>query len=269
LEFYSRIIWFCEGIYGNLRNAVAVISTWRIRISYFLALLLAPGIFSQVQARQLHFTSPERGFTSWLPGRSWEEALLSGNGTIGAMIIGRPHDETIILNHALLYLPASLPIKPIDQASRLDEIRKLMLAGKYEEATRIPVEQSLKEGYGGWHWTDPYMPAFDIRLYMPPSNITHYVRSVNFETGECSVYWEDAGGKFQRKLFVSRADSIVVISIRGTEKVNCSIMFVQRPYEWSQSEFVSGSIGEASAQSDKCIMELPANQNVSLSISLK
>lgn len=203
-------------------------------------------IFPEVQARKLHFNSPKRGFTSWLPARSWEEALLSGNGTIGTMVIGRPHDETIILNHSLLYLPASYPVKPINQASRLDEIRKLILEGKYADATKIPVEQSLKEGYVGWHWPDPYMPALDIILNMAPSNIAHYSRSVNFETGECIVDWEDACGKFQRKLFVSRADSIVVILISGTGKINCDFKLAQRPYEWSQREHVNGSIGETS-----------------------
>ena len=69
--------------------------------------------FYQLKAAELNFNSPDRGFTSWLPGRSWDEALLSGNGTIGAMVMGRPHDETILLNHALLYLPANYPIKPI------------------------------------------------------------------------------------------------------------------------------------------------------------
>ncbi len=219
----------------------------RIRIKHFCALFFVISTLHQLQAEDLNFNSPDRGFTSWLPGRSWEEALLSGNGTIGAMVIGRPHDETIILNHALLYLPASLPIKPIDQASRLNEIRMLLLAGKYAEATKIPVKQSEKKGYGGLRWTDPYMPAFEILLNMTPSNITHYSRSVNFETGECIVDWEDSSGIFQRKLFVSRADSIVVILIRGTGKINCDFKFTQRPYEWNQREFVNGSIGETSA----------------------
>jgi alpha-L-fucosidase 2 len=196
------------------------------------------------QGHKLQFKSPKRGFTSWLPARSWEESLLSGNGTIGTMVIGRPHDETVIMNHALLYLPASYPIEPIDQASRLDEIRQLILAGKYEKATKIPVEQSMKEGYGGKRWTDPYMPAFDIKLNMKPSNVTKYVRSVNFETGECTISWEDNAGKFQRKLFVSRADSMVVLSIQGTGKINCSFNFEQRPYEWNQGEFVNEGIDE-------------------------
>jgi alpha-L-fucosidase 2 len=46
----------------------------------------------EAQARKLNFNSPEHGFASWMPGRSWDEALLSGNGTIGAMVMGRPHE---------------------------------------------------------------------------------------------------------------------------------------------------------------------------------
>jgi len=218
------------------------------KIKLFCALFFVMSPLHQLQAKELNFNSPDRGFTSWLPARSWEEALLSGNGTVGAMVIGRPHDENIILNHALLYLPANYPVKPIDQASRLDKIRQLLLEGKYEKATKIPVEQSEKEGYGGLRWTDPYMPAFDIRLNMLPSNIKHYARSVNFETGECIVSWEDTGGKFQRKLFVSRSDNIVVLSIRGTYKINCDFRFTQRPYEWDQSEFVNGSTEKTSAE---------------------
>ncbi len=223
-------------------------SALRIKIKLFFVLFYFMCVPHQLHAKELNFTSPARGFTSWLPGRSWEEALLSGNGTIGAMVMGRPHDETIILNHALLYLPASYPVKPINQASRLEEIRKLMLAGKYTDATKIPVEQSEKEGYDGLRWTDPYMPAFDILLNMAPSNIKHYARSVNFETGECIVSWEDEGGKFQRKLFVSRADSIVVLHIRGTGKINCSFALSQRPYDWNQREFVNEAVGETSTK---------------------
>jgi alpha-L-fucosidase 2 len=207
----------------------------RIIFVFFITFHLAEGQF---------FNKPERGFVSWLPARSWEEALLAGNGTIGAMVMGRPHDETIILNHGLLYLQANDPIKPIDQASRLNEIRQLLLEGKYEEATKIPVEISKEEGYDGTRWTNPFMPAFDIHLEIEPSNIVDYARSVNFQTGEATVYWEDGSGKFQRKLFVSRSDSIVVMSIKGTGKVNCRIEFAMRPYEWSQRQFVRDAIEE-------------------------
>jgi hypothetical protein len=147
-----------------------------------------------------------------------EEALLTGNGTIGAMAIGRPHDETIILNHALLYLPASDRLAPINQAGRLEEIRRLLLSGKYAEATKIPMQLGEADGYGGTRWTDPFMPALDIRIDMSGSNVKDYARAVNFTTGEASVVWRDENGSYRRDLFASRADSCVVIRIKGSGK---------------------------------------------------
>ena len=45
---------------------------------------------------------PKRGFTSTTllddPGREWQQALISGNGRMGAMVMGHPLDETIILS---------------------------------------------------------------------------------------------------------------------------------------------------------------------------
>ena len=42
-------------------------------------------------------SAPQRGFVSAKPAESWEQALVSGNGKYGAMVMGQPLDETIIL----------------------------------------------------------------------------------------------------------------------------------------------------------------------------
>src|ERR1700710_1838948 len=89
-------------------------------------------------AQEGFFAVPLKGFTSWQPAATWENALLTGNGTMGAMVIGQPHDETIILSHSLLYLPFKRSAKLIDQASKLEEIRSLLLQGKYEDAAKVP-----------------------------------------------------------------------------------------------------------------------------------
>ncbi|GGK64917.1 glycoside hydrolase N-terminal domain-containing protein [Rufibacter glacialis] len=207
---------------------------------FFLLLFLGskPPAFAQEDP----YKAPKKGFASWLPAPSWEHALLSGNGAMGAMVIGNPHDETIILNQAQLYLPATEPKPPIDQASRLDEIRSLILQGKGEEAAKIPVEQSLKEGYGGHLWSNPYVPAFDVRLQLEPSNVQKYVRTVNFETGEAKVTWTDQNGTFQRSVFVSRPDSAVVISLKGSGKINGQLSFARRPVEWQQWEQMNKTV---------------------------
>lgn len=159
---------------------------------------------------------PERGFVSRAPAAAWEQALVSGNGTMGAMVFGQPLDETIVLNHARLYLPLHPPLPPPDTASRLPEIRQLLADGKYQSAADRVVEISRAEGYDGKRWTDPFIPACDLRLVLPAAGaVRDYERSVDFATGVARVRWTDDRGDFERRLFVSRADQVVVLSIRG------------------------------------------------------
>jgi alpha-L-fucosidase 2 len=202
--------------------------------------------FVQTQAQEdPWFTVPNRGFVSWQPAKSWEHDLLSGNGTMGALVTGQPHEETIILTESNLFLPINGPQPPINQANRLAEIRKLILAGKNEEAAKIPVQIRGQEGYK--IGADPFIPAFELKIGQEGGNISRYQRAVNFETGEASVSWKDAEGSFQRRVFVSRPDSVIIVSIRGTGKIKCTLNFEQIPVEWTQSEFVKSAVKEMSA----------------------
>lgn len=181
---------------------------------------------------------PEKGFVSWLPAASWEDALLTGNGTMGAMVYGDPFEETIILNHALLYLPNEAPLLPPNMAPYLGEIRKLSFEGKWKEVAELGVKIWEKEGYGEKKWTDPYVPAADLKITMPPSNVDKYQRMVNFQTAEAIVSWKDENGQFTRKTFVSRADGMMVTQIKGNSLINTNIQIIKHPHSWEQNSFV-------------------------------
>ncbi|MVN23080.1 glycosyl hydrolase family 95 catalytic domain-containing protein [Mucilaginibacter arboris] len=196
-------------------------------------------------AQDNYFQVPKRGVTSWQPAANWEHSLLTGNGTMGALVIGQPHDETIILSHALLYLPQKRSGKDFEQAGKLTEIRQLIQEGKFTEASQVPVKLREEQGYADQR--DPFIPAFQIKVEQQPSNIKRYQRSTNFETGEAIVDWQDELGTFERKVFVSRADSLVVLSIKGTGKINCSMNFEHVPIEWNQWKFVNENVGEMKA----------------------
>ncbi len=195
---------------------------------------------SSMLGAQTVFEIPAKGFTSWQPASNWEHALLSGNGTMGAMVMGQPHDETIILSHSLLYLPRKRSGKVFEQASHLSLIRQLLKEGKYKEAAKLP--DSLRKVQEYFDERDPFIPAFDVRILQEPSNISRYQRSVNYETGEAIVEWQDGNGTFKRSTFVSRADSIIVIRIKGTARINGRIYFDRRPVEWTQQSFVNEHI---------------------------
>jgi|GEM_PF-80182 len=180
------------------------------------------------------YSSVSNGFKSIRPASSWEEALVTGNGTMGAMVMGYPYSDTIIINHALLYLPLNRPIKPISQGAHLDSIRAIMLRGDYGKASQYVVDLSQDEGYGAKRWTDPFIPAFQIVISMKRDSVTGYSRQVNFETGEAGVQWRDRNGTFTRNTFVSRKDNLVITRISsGESKISCKISLHNRHlYDW-------------------------------------
>lgn len=177
---------------------------------------------------------PERGLVSSQAATSWEQALISGNGKYGALVYGQPIHETIVLNHARLFLPLHPPLPPVDTGSHLLDIRRMMAEGQYQRAADYVVELSKTEGFGGKRWTDPFVPAFDLQVSMATNGpVKAYARAVDFSTGVASVKWKDDRGEFQRRLLVSRSDDLVVLSITGpgAGTVDCDLRLAQRPAE--------------------------------------
>lgn len=161
--------------------------------------------------------TPKRGFHSDRPAKIWEESLVSGNGIMGAMVIGDPYQESIVLNHALLYLPIHSARKPVGQGKYLGKIQQMLLEDKYMEASQFVVDLANSEGYKGKHATDLFIPAFQFNLLGDTSTVKQYERSVDFTSGEVIVNWEDNNGVFTRKLFVSRPDNLVVLKFSSDE----------------------------------------------------
>lgn len=46
-----------------------------------------------------------RGLISRVPAGRWEDAFVTGNGRMGAMLFGQPADDTLVVNHCRLFLP--------------------------------------------------------------------------------------------------------------------------------------------------------------------
>ncbi len=166
---------------------------------------------------------PERGFISSEPGGTWEQGLLSGNGTIGASVLGRPLDETVVFSHKHMFMPERAPLLPPATATRLFEIRRLIDRGLYAQAGQLAEDVAEQKGF---LYPDPLMPAFGLKVKMAEAgDAADYLRSTNFETGETAVHWSDSRGVFERRLFVSRADGIALMQITGPGpgQVNCRL----------------------------------------------
>ncbi|MDQ8182923.1 glycoside hydrolase N-terminal domain-containing protein [Pelagicoccus sp. SDUM812005] len=144
-------------------------------------------------------------------GEKWKEALPSGNGVIGAAAYGAVHNETVLLTHDDLWHEVVTNPLP-DVSDKLPETRRLLQENKAFEADTV-LSQALKDA--GYHADiGAPLPLGDLQVAMPvEKGFTHYRRALDMETGEVFVNWTDAKTNYQRKLFVSRAQDIVVMEI--------------------------------------------------------
>ncbi|MCX6327029.1 MAG: glycoside hydrolase N-terminal domain-containing protein [Bacteroidia bacterium] len=195
-----------------------------------LSLILSYGCDHNVEDEHAGMRSSE-------PALRWQDALISGNGSMGILVYGDPENEKIIFNHEFCYEPLGTEdVEPPDIAKYLPKIRRLFKEGKYREAHDYSYAMAKKEGYPGLLWTDPYHPAFQMKIDQPISGEPqNYLRSVDFETGEITISWSDDSGTWSSKSFVSRPDKVVVQQISGDSPINCTIEIsgeIEKDKEW-------------------------------------
>jgi len=154
---------------------------------------------------------PERGFLSTQPAKTWEENLITGNGTLAMSAFSRPLDERIIFNHERLFMPMGAPHVPPDQSEHLPKLRQLIDEGKYKEAEELQFELT---GQKGFMYPDYFVPAFDLWIRTENQGEPRdYARTVDFSTAEAVVRWSDDRGPFERRMFASRKDGVAVVKL--------------------------------------------------------
>ena len=148
----------------------------------------------------------------------WEEAFPGGNGRTAVLVMGNPATEKIIVNHERLFLPMTGRVVMPDLSANLPEIRRQIQSGQYDEAAAYFVEKATEQGLYPGIGPDYFHPAFDLDVDMPPrKTVSDCLRSLDFTTGEITTAWRDGTDKLERRLFVSRPDDVIVISISATE----------------------------------------------------
>jgi alpha-L-fucosidase 2 len=149
---------------------------------------------------------PQRGFCSLAPGG---EVLLSGNGAVNIELRGDPYTEQISFNHESLFTPRKKSLEAPKIANVFPQVRQMILDGKYHEAAMLgynewrkyPVTRSGGFGSG----------RFSMLLESPKSTmVKNYLRTVDFDSTEVTVYWTDEQGDWVRRTFSSRPDNVVV-----------------------------------------------------------
>ncbi len=184
------------------------------RIQPIIAICIILLGYSQVSLAQ---EAPKRGFLSetWADDPlDFRNGLLTGNGTMGAIVLGRPYDENIYVSHAGIYLPRKKESKIFQMADKIEAIKQMALSGDLKGAgEQLEV---LKKEQGFTNWRDPYIGACVLNVKKPEAQLREYQRSVDFMSAETKVHLTDDAGDFTRTVFASRPDSIIVVRLTGT-----------------------------------------------------
>jgi alpha-L-fucosidase 2 len=159
---------------------------------------------------------------SWYnaPAKKWDEALPVGNGRLGAMVFGKNGEERIQLNEETYWSggPYSTVVKGGNKV--LPEIQKLVFEEKYLAAHNLfgrnlmgyPVEQQKYQSLANLHL-----------FFNNQDSINDYKRWLNLENGITSVSYKSKGITYQRDVFASAPDQVIVVRLTADKPNSISV----------------------------------------------
>ncbi len=155
----------------------------------------------------------------------FNSALPVGNGRMGAMVFGGAGKEIFKLNEDSVYSGGKRNRLNPRAYEGVQEIRKLLLEEKIEEAEKIAFQKMQGVTPNARH----YMPLGDLTLcHVFTGKAREYRRSLDLRQAIAKVeFHDDAGVNFVREVFISYPAQLMVISIKadvsGKVKFSASI----------------------------------------------
>jgi len=180
----------------------------KILLSFTLLFLLAPGVSGQ---------SKKNNLILWYnaPAADWNEALPLGNGRLGCMVFGIPAHENIQLNESTLWSGGPHQNDNPNAKEALPIIRRLIFDDKYDEANKEVNDKVISKTSQGM----PYQTVGNLRLnFGGHDNFSGYHRSLDIEKAVNTTNYTVEGVDFQREIFTSFTDQVIVIKLTASKK---------------------------------------------------
>jgi alpha-L-fucosidase 2 len=161
--------------------------------------------------------------TLWFrqPAANWNEALPIGNSRLGAMVNGGAVQELIQLNVDTFWAGVPHDYSKPGAAEYLPEIRRLLFAGKEQEATALANQHFM----GNPPFQAAFQPLGNLRLkFELPGNAEDYRRELDLQRGIATVRFRCGSTVFTRECFISHPDGVLVLRLTASEpgKINFS-----------------------------------------------
>ncbi|MEV6411952.1 glycoside hydrolase family 95 protein [Kribbella sp. NPDC051718] len=157
------------------------------------------------------------------PAERWFEALPIGNGRLGGMVYSGDRVERIQLSESTAWSGAARETDVSPTAlENLPTIRQLLLDGQYAAAQALAGEHLL--GRPTAFGTNVQLPELLLDFAVDGST-TDYERSLDLSDAIVRTRFERGGIVFEREVFASHADSVIVVRLTNSSPVNFKVSF--------------------------------------------
>lgn len=175
------------------------------------ALTLCAASTMTAQKNVLHYNKPATFF---------EEAIVIGNGNLGAIVYGGVEQDRISLNDITLWTgePDSKVFNP-DAYTHIPEIRKALFAEDYALADRL---QKKVQG----HYTQNYQPLGTLRItYDRPDGyvLKDYARSLDLNVAVARTQYSVDENRQMTSYLASAPDSVILIHINARRPITAAL----------------------------------------------
>lgn len=146
------------------------------------------------------------------PAANWDEALPMGNGRLGGMVFGDPAAELIQLNEDSLWSGGFRDRNNPLARENLEKMRQLINEEKPAEAEALCEEAFYGTNENQRH----YQPLGDLHIWQDiPGECEDYERRLELAVGVMSCSFTAGGTRFQRTVFASKPDEVIVIHLES------------------------------------------------------
>lgn len=177
----------------------------------------------------------------WKNDEEWLKALPVGNGFIGAMVFGDVNKERLQLNDKTLWSGSVADNDNPHAFVSLQEIRNLLFAGKYKEATELTNKTQVCKGAGSGNGNGSTVPfgcyqtLGDLWIdFGKHSAYTDYYRDIDLINGIASVNYKQDGVEYKREVFASYPARALIVRFTASKAQSLSFtLAIDRPERYN------------------------------------
>ena len=179
--------------------------------SFLAALSVSSLLAAQSGSLTLHYDRP---------ATYYEEALVIGNGTLGATIYGGTRTDVIQLNDITLWTgePEGEVANP-EAYTHVGEVRRLLFAENYREA-----EPLMRKMQG--HYSQNYQPLGELMIEFDDSSaVDDYRRWLDISEATLHNAYVRSGSRCTTDYFASAPDSAIVVRLKSQKPMHVRLRF--------------------------------------------